>query len=64
VPERTRDYKILDIAILVTIFLVLLKLLGVLRWEWEWVIFPLWATILVWSLGTIICDIVKYKDDL
>ena len=40
-------------SILFVVFLVL-KLAGVVSWSWLWVLSPLWISLLIWGVATIL----------
>ena len=44
----------MDIASVLLIVFVILKLVGVINWSWWWVLSPLWIGIILW-LVVVIC---------
>ena len=39
---------------ILTVAFVVLKLCGVIKWSWLWVLSPIWISVVLWILGFIV----------
>jgi len=40
----------MDLAIILTVVFIVLKLFSVIDWEWKWVLSPVWMVALTWLM--------------
>ena len=52
--NATATAKGIGFSGLLTIAFVVLKLCGVIKWSWLWVLSPVWISILLWVLFIVI----------
>lgn len=58
----TRTYSMnirLDLMLILTVILAVLKLTGIIAWSWLWVLSPLWAPVALVLLIISIFSIIK-----
>lgn len=44
---------------LLTIVFITLKLLGVIKWSWIWVLSPIWISVLLFIIGFIVYYLIR-----
>lgn len=44
---------------LLTIVFITLKLLGVIKWNWIWVLSPIWISVLLFIIGFIVFYLIR-----
>lgn len=59
--EKKVDVRV-DIATILTVLFIALKLCKVINWSWIWVLSPLWISLIITSIITIILVRIKRKD--
>ena len=57
------ENKSFDLIDALAVLFIALKLTGVIKWSWLWVLSPIWADILVAIIATVIIELRKRGDE-